>query len=125
MKAFNNLTMLRAPFFYILCNISISSKALGNMTLIYSFERLGGTFLNFECHVELCFKVLGNPDSGKLSPTQFVYYNISVVEYFANEGWMVSSNFVRGYSFIIRIGRDIFFDKFKLLHYLIYEIKMA
>ena len=46
------------------------------------------------------FEVFGQPHRWKVSPTQFLYQNISIGQHFPNVAWMVSSNFVVFYPLI-------------------------
>lgn len=54
-----------------------------------------GTFLNFECHeCVIVLHVFCKPDSGELSPTKLLHYNIPADEDLSQMHWVITSHLV-------------------------------
>lgn len=58
------------------------------------------TFLNFHCNIAIMEKILCQPDSWEVSPTQLLYDKVSVEKYFSYMNWVITSNFIVLYAFV-------------------------
>jgi len=62
--------------------------------VIRSLKVMRRTFHDFDCNVISIFEIFGEPDSGEMSPSKFLYKYVSVDEHFTDMTWMIAANFI-------------------------------
>ena len=77
----------------------LSSPILGDLVkdihfIVGCFDVVLGTFLHLQGNVAVEFEILGQPDSGEVSPTEFLDDYIPVKQDLSNMDGMVSTNLV-------------------------------
>ena len=58
------------------------------------------TLLHFECHIAVVSQIFCQPNSRKMTPTEFLNNNISVKQNFSNMDWVVAADLVVRHSFV-------------------------
>lgn len=58
------------------------------------------TLLHFECHIAVVSQIFCQPNSRKMTPTEFLNNNISVKQNFSNMDWVIAANLVVRHSFV-------------------------
>lgn len=68
--------------------------------VIGGFNVVLRTLLHFKCYIAVVSKIFCQPNSRKMTPTEFLNNNISVKQNLSNMDWVIAANFIIWHAFV-------------------------